>query len=589
MSLSMMGYAVGQDGVATQAAYRPSDPRGSSSEGPGERRAWLERRIDRVLDELAGELSIELGPIADQPDAILAKLGRAGEFDWPSEVVGYWVAAAKRAGCSWLQISRRLELSKHEAIERLSAWEARFSAQVVHAPGNLPVPLTSFVGREADRAEVARLMGACRVVTLTGAPGVGKSRLALQVARQEAPSHPGGAWWVDLAPLADGRPIAAAVAASLSVPEQAGRPLIDSLTTYLRELRLVLVLDNCEHLLDGCATLVANVLGSCPGISVLATSRAPLGVVGEAVWTVPTLSLPSVPAVFGSTFDGSGNVGARFGSDAVTLFCQRAEAAHADWTLTPECAPVVHEICRRLDGIPLAIELAAARVGSLSPAQILERLDECLGLQEHGPVPSASRHQSTLGRALDWSHELLSAPERTLFRRVSVFAGGFTLAAAEAICVGGELDSVSVLGLLRCLADRSLVVPVASGSEGRYGMLETMRYYAKARLAEAGEQETTAARHAGWCRQLVETAEPELTGAAQRQWFDLLEKDFENLQVALHWAQDTGAVDTALAIAGGLILFWRVHGRFSEGRRSLESALAAGLGDPAARAKALWG
>lgn len=575
-----MGYPVGHDGV-TLGPYDRFGPPRSTGGGPADRRAWLERRWDRVIDELAGELAVELAPIAHQPAAILGKLKEARELGWPVEVLGFWVAAARSAGCSWLQVGRRLGLSKQEAIEKLSGWEARFSGQVVGAPGNLPVPMTSFVGRAGDRAEVARLMTACRVVTLIGAPGVGKSRLALHAANVEASNRPGGAWWVDLAPVAENGLVAASVAASLSVPEQPRRSIVDGLSSHLRGLRLLLVLDNCEHLLDACASLTSILLRSCPGLSILATSRVPLGVAGEAVWAVPTLSLPAR--------EDLGAESSETASDAVTLFCQRASEARADWVLTPECSPAVKDICRRLDGIPLAIELAAARVGALSPAEIASCLGDRLGFLVYGPRSSASHHQRTMGETLDWSHDLLSDSERAIFRRLSIFAGSFNQAAAEAVCAGGEVEAGSVLELLTHLVDRSLVVAVTTGPETRFRMLETMRCYASQRLAAAGESARLAARQASWYRALVERAEPGLTGAAQQHWLSLLETEYENIQAVLQWAESYEQVDTALAMAGSLTLFWRVHGRFSEGRRWLESALGMVDGDPGSRRKALWG
>ncbi|MGH9069772.1 MAG: helix-turn-helix transcriptional regulator [Acidimicrobiales bacterium] len=550
--------------------------------GPGDHGAWLARQWERVLDELAGELANELRPIAGQPAAVLAKLTEAWELRWPDEVIGFWVAAARRAGCGWLQVGRRLDMSKQEAMDRFSRWEARFSGQSGPPMGNLPNPVSSFVGREGDRAEVARLMRACRVVTLTGAPGVGKSRLALKVASADAELRAGGAWWVDLAPLGDDDLVADWVARSFSVPEQAGRSVVDALIAYLRTLDLVLVLDNCEHLLDGSASLISAVLRTCPNVSILATSRSAVGVAGEGVWVVPTLSLPTEN-------DPATDLDPAPESDAVELFCQRASAASAGWTLTAERTKAVHEICRQLDGIPLAIELAAARVGSLSPAEIVTCLDDRLNFLVEGHRSSTAHHQRTLEEALDWSHDLLCPEEQAMFRRVSVFAGGFNQATAEAVCRGGTVDAGLTLGLLTRLVNRSLLVADTSGPEARYRMLETMRVYGARQLAAAGEQVTTASRHLGWYSRLVETAEPELTGPGQCRWFSLLAAESEDIYAALGWALSTGRVDTALAMAGALTLFWRIRGRFSEGKRWLESALGADGGVPADRAKALWG
>src|SRR6202521_3624521 len=347
----------------------------------------------------------------------------------------------------------------------------RVSTAVVST--RLPVQLTSFVGRDAEGTQLRELLAQNRVVTLTGAGGVGKTRLAIQVAAQVAGEFGDGVWYVDLAPITDPELVPLTVARALGLPDQPGRSTMDSLLRFVRDRQMLVVLDNCEHLLDASATLVNSLLGAAPSLTVLATSREPLGVPGEAMWQVPSLSLAD---------------------EAIELFADRARLARTDFTVTDDNASAVAQICARLDGVPLAIELAAARVRALSLAEILEGLHDRFRLLTGG-ARTAVRRQQTLRASVDWSHALLTEPERTLFRRLAVFLGGFDLDAARVVAGGGDVQRYQVLDLLTLLVDKSLVVADDTGGRTRYRLLETVRQYALERLGESGEADAVRTRH----------------------------------------------------------------------------------------------
>ncbi|MDP9386362.1 MAG: tetratricopeptide repeat protein [Actinomycetota bacterium] len=443
---------------------------------------------------------------------------------------------------------------------------------------NLPAPVSSFIGREEEVDRVASLVAAHRLVTLTGPGGIGKTRLALEVARGALPRYSDGAWLAELAGLIEPASVARAVAATFPVRDVRCRELTDTLVTYLRGRQALLVLDGCEHLIAACAQLASALLRACPGLSVLATSRESMGVAGETVWRLAELHVAP---------RGETRPDAHAACEAVRLFVDRASTIQPRFSLTPESAPVVAEICRRLDGLPLAIELAAARVEVLSPAEIAQAIDDRFAFLTGGCRSGPLRHQTLLG-AVDWSYELLSEPERALFRRLSVFAGGFTVESAEPVC--GEAEVGEVFDLLVRLVVKSLVVADTSTPQARYRLLDTIRAYGRQRLVEAGEAAELEASHARWCVGLAEQAEGELSGPAQRLWLERLEAEHDNLRSALGWALDERRSELALRLAGALVLFWRVRGHFSEGRRWLERAMASGLdASPALRAKGLWG
>src|SRR5215216_4419548 len=445
---------------------------------------------------------------------------------------------------------------------------------------NLPAPKSSFVGRETELRNVKRDLAMTRLLTLTGAGGCGKTRLALEVSRELIGAYPDGVWLVELAPLSEGDLVAHAVASVLGVQEQPERSLTDTLVDYLRDKRVLLVLDNCEHLIDAVARFVDTLLNSCPNLRVLATSRESLNVEGELNWLVPSLSVPSLVQ--------SPRVEELAGYESVRLFVERARLRNPAFSLTSENAHVVARICERLDGIPLAIELAAARVG-LSVEQIAARLDDSLRLLTSGSRTALPR-QRTLRGTLDWSYALLSEPERELFCRLSVFAGGWTLEAAEAVGAG-DTQQCDVLDLLSMLVDKSLVVAEATGIGGlRYRMLEPIRQYAMEKLEEGGDAEEVRRCHNTFFLALAEEAEPKLRGAEDTEWLERLEAEHDNLRVALSWTLERGEAELGLRLAGALWMFWEAHGHYSEGRRWLEKALEKeGRTSAAARAKALEG
>ena len=452
---------------------------------------------------------------------------------------------------------------------------------------NLPVELTSFIGREAEAAEVERLLATTRLLTLIGAGGVGKTRLALRVAAAVQATFPDGVWLAELAALVDPDLVPSAVAGALAVRERPGAPLVSSLVEHLRDRDVLLVLDNCEHLVAACAGLVETLLGACPRLRVLATSREVLGVPGEIAWRVPSLSLPGFS---GSAAPGVGSapgLDGVAGSAAVRLFVERARVAAPGFALTEQNAPAVAQICHQLDGIPLAIELAAARLRLLTPEQIAARLDDRFRLLTGGGRTTVRRHQ-TLRALVDWSFDLLSERERLLFVRLTVFAGGWTLEAAEGVCAGNGIDEADVLDLLSQLVDKSLVVVSASADGGnRYGLLETLRQYGLDQLNASGEGDATRQRHAAFFADLAEAAYGERLARA-KEWLGRLETEFDNLRAALDWAK-VADQELHLQVAGALAWFWKDHCHATEGRHRLAEALAGATGTSEILARALAG
>ena len=445
---------------------------------------------------------------------------------------------------------------------------------------NLPVSRTSFVGRGRELTEIKQDLAMTRLLTLVGVGGCGKTRLALRVATDLAALYPDGVWLVELASLSDPELVPQAVAEALGVREQPGRPLVESVADYLRGEKALLVLDNCEHLVDAVAHLVDFLLTSCPPLKVLATSREPLGVEGEVLVSVAPLSVPT----------GLPTETSEIGSyDSVRLFVERTRMRLPGFSLTQENATAAAEVCKRLEGIPLAIELAAARMGMLATEQVAQRLEDSLGLLSAGPR-TASPRQRTMRAAIGWSHGLLSAREKEMFGRLSVFAGGFTLEVAEAVCLGGAIEESEVLDLLSGLVNKSLVVAEASG-EGRvrYRMLEPVRHYAGEILEESEKAGKVRDRHAAFYLALAERAEPQLKGRGQVEWLERLEADNDNLRTAIAWLLEKGKVEAAVRMAWALWVFWLIHGHQGEGRRWIEEALAKGENLTLhARAKALW-
>jgi len=408
-------------------------------------------------------------------------------------------------------------------------------------PNNLPHSTTSFIGRERELADARRLLAQGRLLTLHGPGGIGKTRLSLQIALDVLPNFPEGAWFVELAAIDDPRRGPQVIASTLGIKEEAGRPVSDALVREMRERRLLLVLDNTEHVIDACAELAAELLRACPDVRILATSREPLNVAGETTYPVPALGLPKdgdVPAADGVT---------RY--EGLRLFVERATTAAPAFAVTAQNAPAVVEICRRLDGIPLAIELAAARMRAMSVGDIAARLSDRFRLLSRGERTAMPRQQ-TLRALIDWSHDLLSEPERTLLRRLAVFAGGWTLASAESTAAGGEIAESEVVDLHAQLVDKSLVAMDADS--GRYRLLDTVRDYARERLDSSSDGPALRSRHYGHFLAFAEAARTHLSGPDEAIWLARLDVERENLLTAHAWANQSGVPDTGLRLASAL-------------------------------------
>ena len=455
--------------------------------------------------------------------------------------------------------------------------------------GNLPIPLSTFIGREHEIREIQKLLLSNRLVTLTGPGGCGKTRLALKVAQELIEELENHIWYVELASVSDPVFVPQTIAATLNIREQLSRSLTDVLTDTLATSPTLLVLDNCEHLIFASAQIAEALLKKCPDLKILATSREMLGITGEIAWTVPPLSLPrQQPWTNPASAQYALNLYKE--SESVQLFINRAVAISPDFKLTAENGAWVADICRHLDGMPLAIELAAARVRSLSVQQIAQRLDDRFNLLIGGSRTAPLRQQ-TLASALDWSYALLSEAEQKVLQRLSVFAGGATLEAAESVCTEAGIESTDVLDALSHLVDKSLVtVDTLEHSDTRYYLLETIRQYAQEKLQESGRADESKNRHLNYFIRWAENAEPNLTGAEQLQWLELYEAEHDNLRAALDWcnANDHEA-EAGLRLAAACGRFWRLHGYLSEGRMHLSAALskAGARGRTLTRARAL--
>lgn len=445
-------------------------------------------------------------------------------------------------------------------------------------PNNLPVQLNSFIGREAECATVARSVTANRLVTLTGAGGCGKTRLALQVATNVGKKYTDGVWWVDLASISDDGLLANVIAGALGIKEVPGQPLFDTLRDQLGHQHRLLVLDNCEHIVEACAHLIHELLRACPSLSILTTSSEPIGVDGEASWRVPSLRLPEG--------GGAAALSSVAGSDAVLLFLDRATRVRSTFRLTDDNAPAVAEICRRLDGIPLAIELAAARVRMMSPHEIVAGLEDRFRLLTDSTRTAVPRHR-TLRASADWSYGLLSEAERVVLRRLAVFAGGFTLESSEEVCSGDGIAREAVLGIVSRLVDRSLLQVDEGHRMSRYRLLETIRRYAAERLAESKEEGSVRSRHLRSFVAMAEIARPEMERSGLVEWLNVFDVEHDNIRAAFDWGMRSGAISECLRLMSALFHFWFVRGHLTEGRHRFEAALQAGEVDPRLRAMAL--
>jgi predicted ATPase len=468
-------------------------------------------------------------------------------------------------------------------------------------PGNLPRRLTSFVGRGRDLEETARLLGEHRLLTIAGAGGCGKTRLSLELATRMSDTCPDGVWFIELASLADPAMVAGSVAAALGLRQAPGTNTMEALLQFLGEKRILVLLDNCEHLLDGCADLAARVLAACPRARLLATSRESLRVEGERVYALAPLGLPEAKPQRGASGSRSATSPASAGSpaptpagpvsahaiddaDAVRLFVDRARAVLPAFTIDDANRGAIHEICRRLDGIPLAIELAAARVKTLPVEKIRDLLDDRFRLLTRGSR-AAQPHQATLRALIDWSHDRLDAREQAVFRRLSVFRGAWSLDAVEAVAAGGDVEALDVLDLFTRLVEKSLVVrdvAVRAAGSARYYLFETVRAYAREKLHAAGDEErATVERHRDYIVALSVEGEQGLRGRDQAQWGARLSDAVDDVRSVLELvAHDPAGAEAGLALVGSFWFHWYNRGMWQEGSDAITRALAHPAADP---------
>lgn len=429
---------------------------------------------------------------------------------------------------------------------------------------NLPVSITSFVGREKEIEEVKYLISTKRLLTISGTGGAGKTRLAIQVAAELVDQFETGGWFIDLAPVSDPGMVAQYILNALGIREESGHTPLGTLIYFFQDKPAIVILDNCEQVTQGIATLAETLLSRTADLSILATSREPLGVAGETVWCIPPLTTPKL--------DNDLSIEKFLQLESIKLFMERAVAVKPQFVITNQNMPAIAQICARLDGIPLAIELAAARVKVLSVSDIAARLDQRLQflVSNQNIVP----RQKTLRSLIDWSYDLLPDNERALLRRLAVFAGGWTLEAMEAVCSGENIEAFEVLDLLSHLVDKSLVVAEISDVNERYRFLETIRQYAHECLVEAGELSLYAFNHADYFTKMAEKSYEEIWGKNQEDWIEWLETEHDNLRAAMDWmAQEEHAHEMYLRLAGSLWRFWGVRGYIYEGRNRIEKAL----------------
>ena len=501
-------------------------------------------------------------------DLLVALVDRAGHLVTKDELLDrVWPKMVVEEAALHVQVSALRKVLGSDAITTVSGRGYQFTLPVTKGDGeanrasrskhNLPYQLTSFVGREQEIAQLEELVTANRLVTLTGAGGAGKTRLAIEVASRLIDAFPDGVWLVELAALSDPRLVPQAVAQALEVKEQPTRPVIETLSDYLASKKLLLVLDNVEHLLEGCVQFVDLILRRSPDVAMLVTSRERLGMAGELTYRVPSLTVP-----------GPGdNVApdALLAYEGVRLFVDRARLLRPDFSVTSENAASLASICYRLDGIPLAIELAAPRLRSMSVEELSQGLDQRFALLTDGSRTALPRHR-TLRSMIDWSYDLLTDVEQAMLRRVSVFAGGWTLAAAEHVCTGDGIEKSGTIGLLTSLADKNLIITEEHEGATRYRMLETIRQYALDRLRETGEEARWRNRHFAWVLALAEESFEPLRGREQRQWLDRIAREIDNFRAALGWATEQKLSDAFRMAPGELPLMGQARSCYGGAR-----------------------
>ena len=559
---------------------------------PSRRFASFELQPDerRLLD--AG-VPVAVGPRAF--DLLVALVERAGHLVTKDELFErVWPKVIVEEAALQMQVSTLRKILGRDAIVTVTARGYRFALEatcvgVEDVSGkaalthNLPQPLSSFVGREQQIQELQGLLRGTRLLTLMGSGGCGKTRLAMHIAAELMGEYPDGVRLVELAALADPLLVPDAVARVFGLKEQSGKALVQTIADHLVSRNLLLVLDNAEHVLEACAQVSHALLSACPALRILVTSRERLGIIGELTYRVPSLSVPDL---------GQATTPQQVAHcESARLFIERAQLQQPRFIVTPENAPALASICCRLDGIPLAIELAAARVRLMPVEEVSRRLDQRFDLLTGGSRTALPRHR-TLRSLIDWSYDLLNGPEQELLCRVSIFSGGWTLESAQSVCAGDGIDEKDLLDLLTSLADKSLVHARAVRGETRYELLETVRHYARDRLSDKGEEAGLSHRHFECMLALAKRAESRLTSGDQQVWLECLESEHENLRAALSWScADDGRTADGLQLASSLGWFWSVRGHYREGRRWLSILIAAVPGGKAdsVRAYALRG